>query len=82
MQKRTIHVPDRSHTSSQDGHLPRRGVSVPAEPWEIERELDTLGVVPPKPTRLTEPRPGKLPPDPKTKVGKGKFYRNGEEPEF
>ncbi len=86
MRKRVIHVPDRAYTSSQDGNLPRRGVSVPAEPWEIERELDVLGVrpAPAKEYNKKGPRPGKLPPDPKPdpKTAKGKFYRNGEEPEF
>jgi hypothetical protein len=80
MRKRTIHVPDRAYTNAQDGNLPRRGVSVPAEPWDIETELDILGVkvatLPAKDPARREPRPGKLPPD------KGKFYRNGEVPEF
>lgn len=76
LRKRTVQVPDRNHTSSQDGTLPLRPVSVAAAPWEIERELDILGVRP-KSQPLREPRPGKLPPD-----TKGKFYKKGEEPEF
>lgn len=80
MRKRTIHVPDRTYISSQNGELPRKSVSVHAEPWEREQELDALGVVEKKTPRLRGPRPGKLPPDPKTL--KGKFYKAGKEPEF
>jgi len=52
---------------------------VAAAPWELEAELNRLGVVELKPAILRQPRPGKLAPDPKPA---GKFYRNGEEPEF
>lgn len=84
LRKRTVQVPDRNHTSSQDGALPLRPVSVAAAPWEIEHELNILGVVPPpseeKKIVKKGARPASLPPDPKTQ--KGKFYKPGEEPEF
>lgn len=83
--KRTIEVPDRTHTKSAGGSLPRREVSVAAAPWDLKVELNRLGVVePPKGPILKGARPGKLPPDPKPdpKTAKGRYYRNDEEPEF
>lgn len=78
--KRTVLVPDRNHTSSQDGLLPMRRVSVSAAPWEMEQALDELGVREPAPKEKQiirkGARPGKLPPD------KGRFYKPNEEPEF
>lgn len=58
--KRTVMVPDRNHTSSQDGLLPMRPVSVAAAPWE-----DAVVYQKPSKTRhigpvLKGPRPGKL----------------------
>ncbi len=36
MLKKTILVPNRSYTSSADGHLPKVPVSVSQPPWERE----------------------------------------------
>lgn len=83
LRKRTVEVPDRNYTSSADGSLPRRGVSVAAAPWELEDELNKLGVVEPPKAKgpiLKGPRPGMLKPD--AAPAAGKWYRNGEEPEF
>lgn len=38
MDKKTITVPNRSYTSSADGHLPKVPVSVSRPPWEKETE--------------------------------------------
>lgn len=81
LRKRTVQVPDRNHTSSQDGTLPLRPVSVAAAPWEIEHELNILGVVPPpseeKKIIRKGPRPGMNKPD-----NKGTYFAKGEEPPF
>lgn len=82
MKKRVVEVVDRTFFNSNQGALPRKRVSVVAMPWDIEDELNQLGVVehkPIKPFNKKGPRPGKLPPDPKPA---GKFYKKGEEPEF
>lgn len=79
MKKRVIEVVDRTFFNSNQGALPRKPVSVVAMPWDMEDELNRLGVVTHKPAHMRQPRPGKLKPDPKPA---GKFYRNGEEPEF
>lgn len=43
--KRTVLIPNRSFMNAADGHLPRTPVSVAAAPWELEAELNRLGVV-------------------------------------
>ena len=37
MKKKTIIVPNRSYTSSADGHLPKIKVSVSMPPWEEKK---------------------------------------------
>lgn len=75
LNKKTLWIPNRNYTMAMDGHLPRSPVSVTAAPWELEAELNVLGVV-----------EKKTPGERLIKVAKamagGKFYRNGEEPEF
>jgi hypothetical protein len=38
MLKKTITVPNRSYTSSADGHLPKVKVSVSMPPWEQTKQ--------------------------------------------
>ena len=65
MRKRTLTVPDRNYTSSTEGHLPRRVVSVAAAPWEEATEPPAPVEEKPKGPILKGPRPGKLKPDAK-----------------
>lgn len=43
--KRTVLIPNRSFMNAADGKLPRSPVSVAAAPWELEAELNRLGVI-------------------------------------
>lgn len=74
--KRTVLVPNRNFTSSADGHLPRSAVSVAAAPWELEAELNKLGVV----QRKASAEPVVRGPDPSTMAGT--YYKSKEEIPF
>jgi hypothetical protein len=40
MKKKTISIPNRSYTSSADGHLPKVKVSVSMPPWEENKPTE------------------------------------------
>lgn len=68
--RKTVLVTDRVFFTSGSGELPKKPVSVSAGPWELEAELNLLGVVA-KPSAKPAVEPG---PDP-TKLT-GVWFKN------
>lgn len=64
MRKKTILIPDRSYTSSADGHLPRNAVSVAAAPWDDPAEVvdQSVRIAPARGGKVFKAKPIKVKP--------------------